>query len=499
MPIKKKAYLKNKKTPNQKAYHAMKIESGELSLSSSQYQTVMDYRRQDLEISRFSSKAFLPQAGIGPARNGGTAIRDSVKISEEARVALRAYESEQLFSRSVVKNADSEMMLLTENSKTVSETMVGAILGLDVNMTRLTVGDQDSGGSRDVNLIQTGEQIQIKYRDYQYQRQEQSTSVSARGFVTTADGREIGFQLSLALDRTWEMAAENTMLMEGRMEALVDPLTITLYGPSPELSDAKFQFDLDADGDMEYISHLKPGSGFLVFDKNADGVINDGSEMFGTQTGNGFAELSVYDRDENGWIDENDAIYDKLKIWVRDSTGADRLMSLRDAGVGAISVDGIASKFDMKDEANNLHGSIRSTGIYLTEDGMARTVQQIDLAAADPVDAEIDTKGMTVETGDEKTRDREEMREFMEVMRKMEQMRMTAREETRRLMEKGHGPSERAEKAREPKKPYEILLDMIEDALETATEKLNKKGNPVNSGDNSPKAMPSQTLKPEIR
>ena len=80
-----------------------------------------------------------------------------------------------------------------------------------------------------------------------------------------------------------------------------------------ELSDQTFYFDLDADGEEEEISMLK-GSGYLALDKNEDGIINDGSELFGTGNGDGFADLARYDEDGNGWIDENDSILSLIHI-----------------------------------------------------------------------------------------------------------------------------------------------------------------------------------------
>ena len=63
-----------------------------------------------------------------------------------------------------------------------------------------------------------------------------------------------------------------------------------------EVSDQTFYFDLDADGKEEEISVLN-GSGYLALDKNGDGTINDGSELFGTRNGDGFADLAQYDED----------------------------------------------------------------------------------------------------------------------------------------------------------------------------------------------------------
>ena len=58
---------------------------------------------------------------------------------------------------------------------------------------------------------------------------------------------------------------------------------------------------------------------FLALDLNGDGRINNGSELFGALSGNGFADLAQYDSDANGWIDENDEIFQRLKVW----SGAD--------------------------------------------------------------------------------------------------------------------------------------------------------------------------------
>ena len=62
------------------------------------------------------------------------------------------------------------------------------------------------------------------------------------------------------------------------------------------------------------ISFVGSGSGLLALDKNGDGIINNGTELFGPNTQDGFSELSKYDSDGNGWIDENDSVYDNLRI-----------------------------------------------------------------------------------------------------------------------------------------------------------------------------------------
>jgi hypothetical protein len=103
--------------------------------------------------------------------------------------------------------------------------------------------------------------------------------------------------------------------------------------------------------------------------------VNDGRELFGPQTGNGFAELASYDADHNGWIDENDPVFSKLRIWTQD-----RLFTLSEKGIGAIATSSAETPFALKDGATSLQGNIRSSGIYLSENGAAGTIQQVDLA-----------------------------------------------------------------------------------------------------------------------
>lgn len=214
----------------------------------------------------------------------------------------------------------------------------------------------------------------------QYSMQEKEcTTFSGTGTAVTADGRTIDFGVSFSLSREFQMAYDMTS-MEQFERVLTDPLVINLDSNPASLSDQTFFFDINGDGKEEEISMLAGSSGFLALDKNGDGVINDGRELFGTRTGNGFGELSAYDKDGNGWIDEADEVFDKLKVWVKDEQGKDRLLSLKECGVGAIYLGSRQSQFTLKDNENNINAVIRSTGMFLFESGKSGTVQQLDFA-----------------------------------------------------------------------------------------------------------------------
>jgi hypothetical protein len=197
--------------------------------------------------------------------------------------------------------------------------------------------------------------------------------------VTTADGREINVDLQLSLSR--EFASQsNLSIRAGDAAKQVDPLVINYDAPSASVTQQKYAFDIDANGTMDQISFVGPGSGFLALDSNNDGKINDGSELFGPQSGNGFADLAKYDADGNNWIDENDPVYEKLQIWSKDAKGNDVLMALGQKGVGAIYLGNVSTSFALKGDNNQTNAQLQRTGFYLNEDGSAGTVQHIDLA-----------------------------------------------------------------------------------------------------------------------
>lgn len=206
----------------------------------------------------------------------------------------------------------------------------------------------------------------------------ESVAFASSGMVKTQDGRSIDFNIEVSMSRAFTSQI-NTLTTQNYIKT--DPLVINLDTDIGSVTDQKFLFDLDSDGDEEEISFAGKGSGFLALDRDGDGRIGDGSELFGTKSGDGFKDLAAFDEDGNGWIDENDSIYSKLKVWTKDEDGNDYLINLKDADVGAIYLDNVDTQFSLKDGNNRLNGEIKKTGIYLHEStGAAGTLNHIDLA-----------------------------------------------------------------------------------------------------------------------
>ncbi|MDD7148210.1 MAG: hypothetical protein PUH86_07815, partial [Lachnospiraceae bacterium] len=100
----------------------------------------------------------------------------------------------------------------------------------------------------------------------------ESTTFASKGLVQTADGRSIDFNVEVSMSRAFMSQID---MLEVKDYIKTDPLMINLDTNIGSVSDQKFFFDLDSDGEEEQISFVGKGSGFLVLDKNQDGEIND--------------------------------------------------------------------------------------------------------------------------------------------------------------------------------------------------------------------------------
>jgi hypothetical protein len=206
----------------------------------------------------------------------------------------------------------------------------------------------------------------------QYHYESQSNHLQFSGSIEQQNGRKTQFQFSLSFAQEYESVSSTVM----KREQLKDPLVISFTTKPVTLSNKRFDFDIDADKQKDSLAMLESGHGFLALDRNGDSKINDGSELFGALSGDGFSELAQYDEDQNGFIDENDSIFKELSVWIKNE-GEDRQISLKAAGIGAIALENIDTPLTIRDGDEKL-GLIRKSGFYLNEDGKAGLIQQLD-------------------------------------------------------------------------------------------------------------------------
>ena len=223
----------------------------------------------------------------------------------------------------------------------------------------------------------------ISGKNYYYSSysEDEEVSFSIDGSVHTSDGRDISFNINALFSRSFceEIISEEDINSSLQESNLVDPLIINLNNNLAEISNQTFYFDIDSDGIKDEMYSLKSGSGFLALDSNSDGIINDGSELFGTKTQNGFSELSLYDEDNNGWIDDGDSVFSKLLVWTKDENGNDILFKAKELGIGAICLNSYSVPFSYKSSSDNsLQAVNRYAGAFLYENGDSGIIQQTD-------------------------------------------------------------------------------------------------------------------------
>jgi hypothetical protein len=132
----------------------------------------------------------------------------------------------------------------------------------------------------------------------------------------------------------------------------VDPLILDLDGDGLEITPLSKGILFDANGDTIKTATAWAGAddGMLVWDRNANGLIDSGRELFGDETllangskaAHGFAALAELDSNANGKFDALDAQYAHLRIW-RDLnqdgiSQATELQTLAQSGVQSINL-----------------------------------------------------------------------------------------------------------------------------------------------------------------
>jgi hypothetical protein len=210
-------------------------------------------------------------------------------------------------------------------------------------------------------------------------QQSESAQMAAKGQITLADGRQIRFDLFMQHQTLTDLQA--TSHTELSLATFQDPLVINFGTERTRLTDQVFEFDLNGDGQTQSLAGLGHGSGYLALDLNGDGRINDGTELFGPQTGNGFDDLAKHDADGNGWIDKNDPVFDQLQLWMpQQGQDQDALVSLSEKGVGALYLEQASQSRTHYGQAGETLGRTHAGGIVLMENGDVRTAEAIDLA-----------------------------------------------------------------------------------------------------------------------
>ncbi|MGM0500419.1 MAG: hypothetical protein ACQERL_09450 [Bacillota bacterium] len=297
---------------------------------------------------------------------------DSKKLLENELKTNKTEKTESAEEKFELSEEDRQKILLLE---AFLSKLKGEKVKIKLPIFLKLSGKKGENKSNETNSSNTALSWQLNYSLSESYVEKEKINFSAKAFVKTADGKEINVDLKLNMSR--EFAVSRNIDLSISKGEPVDPVVINYAGQAADFKETTYEFDLDADGVKEEIPHLKSGSGFLVLADDGS-EIKDGSQLFGPQTGDGFAEMKEYDEDNNGWLDSGDSIFDNLKIWTKDESGNDRLFALADKNIGALYLGNINAKYSYKNELNESRAVNKKMSLYLTENGTAGSVQELD-------------------------------------------------------------------------------------------------------------------------
>lgn len=164
-------------------------------------------------------------------------------------------------------------------------------------------------------------------------------------------------------------------------KALKDPILVQFGSRGLGNIEGQKDFAINQDHTLDNLPIFSGDVGYLVYDKNNNQQADDGSELFGPKTGQGFVELAQLDSNKNGFIDLDDQYFEQLYIWQPSDSNnqTEQWLSLKDAKIQAISLSSISTPFDFYDQQGKIQAQLRQSSFAISEEGIGRGVHQVDV------------------------------------------------------------------------------------------------------------------------
>ncbi len=187
-----------------------------------------------------------------------------------------------------------------------------------------------------------------------------------------------------------------------------DPLVIDLGAEGITLRSIEngVNFDLDNNGFAEKTAWIGNEDGFLALDRNGNGVIDNGGELFGdqvilsdgSQSASGFEALSDVDGNQDGVINSQDEVFNQLLVWIdanhSGTSECDELKSLSAHCIISISLD--HTEISLVDDETGA----RIAETSLVEISNAGNIENVEISEFwFPIDSSDTTVGGTVTAG----------------------------------------------------------------------------------------------------
>jgi hypothetical protein len=227
------------------------------------------------------------------------------------------------------------MNIMLDENPTAAESMLSSLGNLRSSMSQMSA---QSMGDISTGAVQAEFTASIS-----------ATFTSVAGSLSEANGGEF----------TLRHSGESINISVSMQANMADPLILDLDGDGIDLRSAEDGaiFDIDGDGSKDQTAFIQGDDALLYLDQNSNGTADSGNELFGDQQGdaNGFENLSKYDENNDGVIDEKDSIFEKLKLFVdMNADGINQInesMTLAEAGIESLNLG--YYNINEEDEAGN--------------------------------------------------------------------------------------------------------------------------------------------------
>ncbi|PKL44583.1 MAG: hypothetical protein CVV41_04260 [Candidatus Riflebacteria bacterium HGW-Riflebacteria-1] len=332
------AFFKREDKAPAKAKSSIENDLLELSPMNQMRQTITQFRQQTSVQSELKVKLTFNTRGIEEGADG------DVKLERDLDLMLRIISKDDKEYATLKARYEKMMKLAQTNvAESSSEARVSA----------------QSAAVQESETAQTGVEIP-----------QNGKPMTLAQMIAVQESRTT-MQLDLKFKQTTTAEGRIGITLEELGIKKVDPLVLDLSGEGINLTEAGKGaiFDITADGKLDSTAWVRGNTAMLVYDRNGNGVIDNGSELFGDQNGaeHGFAELAKYDSNGDNKINFLDPIFKALKLY-RDLNGdgkidKNELQTLPELGIKALNLNFMRTNADIKGN------SLVLTGNFEREDG----------------------------------------------------------------------------------------------------------------------------------
>jgi hypothetical protein len=273
----------------------MIISDSTIQLFSERTSAEIHQKRESLTVWQGDKEPRVTRANRGRGREINSSVENINRQQDKVSLRHHGHMRKRQVSKAEMDIPEDEKNNIDLNMR-VLRAMFERLTGRKFQMVEPVSAQpvefkEDAGSSRSPEVSQSVEESEgygLIYDYHESQYEYEKTEFQSEGVIQTEDGREISFNVSLSMSREF-YSEQNINVRAG--DALKDPLVVNFSGSAAEVKQRDFHFDIDADGHTDQIGFVAPGSGFLALDKNGDGEINDGRELFGALSGVGFGDL----------------------------------------------------------------------------------------------------------------------------------------------------------------------------------------------------------------